>query len=273
MGGLLLGMIGGLIAGGATALGSLTVLIKNNSFEEEKSITKKLELFLGFVFLITALNFNWPLFLEDMARAPLYNSNDLWNFVLAFLAGVFYVLLSHKLVDGMFDEPTPFLERREQSATSQLMIILIKCLPIGFATGATMNIAHPGLSYSLMAGIVVHSLFVGVMCAYNFMNLGIDPLLTFVGSLFIAAATIVASGLGGHISGSGVKFVPFVLIFSSGAMISTKIYESLKSIKKAIKASMKFETRNYNWGKYILNPTLVSGIIVTLGIIIWKELL
>jgi zinc transporter ZupT len=257
MGGLSLGLIGGFIAGCAMALGALSILLNKKTniavavnSDEEKSIEGKFEFFLAFLFAATAISF-------IKHPQPHYVA---WSLMAAFFAGTVCFLFTHSFMNQAFSDNFALPKKGEKSAIFILIMIFLKNIPEGLAAGAIMNIDHSGLSYSLMSIIGLHALFVGVVCAYSFLTLGLDPALSFVGVLFLALVESVAGAVGGFLSQEMLSLLPLIIAFAGGALLSVKLRSVLLS-------------KHIKHNKIFRNPSLVSGMIVMLIFIIWKELL
>ncbi len=240
MGGLFSGLLGGIFIGAATIIGALTIIFQDSLIDEENFIERRLELFLGFVLLLTAFNFISPT----------------WDITFSFVSGMFFILFSKRFIERTNDLNFSFHKREENRVALLLFLILIKNIPEGLAAGAAMNISHAGLSYSLLSIIILNSLFQGGMAAVCFRALGLDPILSTVGAMFIAIVGLGSSAFGGYMSKGNLQLISNILAFSGGAMMSRNVQEALSKVK--VKS---------------VNPTLVSGVVVTLILIIWKELL
>lgn len=244
MGGLFSGLIGGVFIGAATILGALTIIFHNQFIDEENFFEKTFEIFLGLIFLLTATNLISP------TR----------NLAFSFTCGLFFIFFSKKFIQRASDHNFAFYEKEEQRISLLLLLIFLKNIPLGLASGVSMNIANTGLSYSLLVVIGVNALLQGAVAAVCFKGLGLDPVLSFVGAMFIATVSLAASAVGGYMSKESLEIISNTLAFSGGALMSREIQNVLSKVKVRDR-------------RFIVNPTLASGVVVTLILIIWKELL
>ncbi len=259
MGGLFSGLIGGLIFGGATIVGSVAMLFFDQSFEHENKIEKKLEYLLGFLLVFIVLIFITPVF-EKFYQFSFSKNYELWSLVIAFLVGTLFISLATRFVEEMADTNISFKIYDEKKATILLLLTIVKTIPSGLASGAAINIGHQGLSFSIVTGIGMHALFQGAVAALCFMQLGIDPVLTMIGSLFFAFIGLAASAVGGFLGYQNLNFIPIIFSFVAGTLITPKVQEIFRKIEQ-------------KEGRWKLNPNFVSGVIVTVIFIVWKELL
>ncbi|MGZ3787017.1 MAG: hypothetical protein ACXVLQ_00760 [Bacteriovorax sp.] len=258
MGGLISGLLGGGIISGSMVFGSLLALMQSSSSREEEFIEGKMELVLSMAFFATALSFIHPAF-EAIYRGSFSGNSEMWSLMLVLVLAVFIVSLSRHFISKSVVSAAALNSDTEQLAATTLLFITLKNIPGGLIAGASMNIAHTGLSYSLMTGIAMHSLLKGMIAAQCFLLLGLDSALAFVGVMFISLIGFVAGVLGGYMSKEVLGLMPFLMAFASGTMLEATVHQ--------ISNKIKIESR-----RRLLNPSLVSGIIVTLLFILWRGL-
>lgn len=254
MSALLLGLMGGAVAGGTSVLGALTAVVQNQTLvSDEKSIERKLGIVLGSLFMLVAFSYLNPT-LEKMYHGGLASDYELWSVVAAFVAGLLLMLLfTEFLQDGVAGE-----QAKQENVTS-VLLILIKNVPAGMAAGAAMNISHAGLCYSILSFIGIHQLFQGIVVALGFTKLGLEAELTIVGSLFIGLTAVISGIFGSVMSQQYFTLMPVMMAFAGGSLMSEPV-------------SRWIEKRKNNPGKLKFNPGLFSGTIMALLFIIWKEL-
>lgn len=254
MNGLLLGIIGGAAAGGTSVLGALTAIFQRNvKIHEERLIEYRMGIIVGFLFMLTAFSYLNPV-LEKLYHGGLASDYELWSVVAAFVAGLLMMLLYSEFMQDSLAEN----DKVRKENILLLLVILLKNIPEGMAAGAAMNIAHSGISYSLLGFIGMHQLFQGVVAAICLKNLGLENELALVGSMFIGFVAVIAGIFGSVMSQQYFMLMPVMMALAGGAMVSMPI---LRSIEK-LKASQR---------KLELNPGVFSGLIVMLIFIIWKE--
>lgn len=251
MSGLILGLIGGAIAGGTSVLGALTAIFqKKIKFQEEMIIERRLGVVLGFLFMLTAFSYLNPT-LDKLYHGGFAADYELWSVVAAFVSGLLLVLLLSEFIQDSIAQPNNI-------HIMILLLTLIKNIPEGIAAGAAMNIGHSGISYSLLCFIGLHQLFQGVVAAMCLLSLGLESELAFVGSLFLGFVAVVASIIGSVMGQEYFRLMPVIAAFAGGAMISAPVSHFIKKIQNSNK-------------RFELNPGLFSGMIVMLIFIIWKE--
>lgn len=256
MNGLILGIIGGAIAGGTSVLGALTAILQGHSKSEladEKLIERRIGIVLGLLFLLTAFSYINPT-LDKLYHGEFARDYELWSVIAAFIGGALMMLLHSEFMHD-------FLSDQDKSKKENIMLllnVLLKNVPAGMAAGAAMNIVHSGISYSLLGLIGMHQLFQGVVAAISLSGLGLEKELSFVGSLFIGFVAIVAGIFGSVMSQQYASIMPVVMALAGGAMISVPLLRIVEKMKTTQR-------------KFVLNPGVLSGMIVMLIFIIWKE--
>lgn len=255
MSALLLGLMGGAVAGGTGVLGALTAVVQSHTLvTDEKSIERKLGILLGALFMLVAFSYLNPT-LEKMYHGGFASDYEQWSVVAAFVSGLLLMLLfTEFLQEGVAGE------RAKQENVMSILLILLKNLPIGIAAGAAMNINHSGLSYSILSFIGIHQLFQGIVAALGLSKLGLEAELTIVGSMFIGFVAVISGIFGSVMSQQYFTLMPVMMAFAGGRLMSGPVSRTIEKMKNGPR-------------KIELNPGLFSGMIATLLFIIWKELI
>lgn len=254
MSALLMGLMGGAVAGVTSVLGALTAVVQNQKLvADEKSIERKLGIVLGLLFMLVAFSYLNPT-LEKMYHGGFASDYELWSVVAAFISGLLLMLLFTEILqEGVAGE------RAKQESVMAILLILMKNIPAGMAAGAAMNINHQGLSYSLLSFIGIHQLFQGIVVALGLTRLGLEAELTIVGAMFIGFVALISGISGSVMSHHYFTLMPVLMAFAGGSMMSAPVSRLIEKIKNSPR-------------KIELNPGLFSGMIFTLLFIIWKEL-
>lgn len=239
MGGLNLGFTGGAIVCGATAIGAFSVFFGK---ELENPFAKlKLDFFIGLLLVATA--FSNP--------SPLH--------FLSFLLGILFMKSSRMIIENIFIKGMA-LSEEQQKAVFIILLLMLKNIPEGIAAGATMNISHAGLGNSLLSAIVIQDLMDGTAAGLCFLSLGLSPVLAFGAATATGLIEFFSAVFGAIMSKEITELLMIFFAFSGGAMMSS-IME--KAFIKAREESLKI----------LLKPSFVSGMVVMLVFIFWKELL
>ncbi|MFA6238306.1 MAG: hypothetical protein WC635_13315 [Bacteriovorax sp.] len=239
MGGLFLGLIGGMIAGGATTVGALPILFKNKY--QNPLLKMKLDFFIGLLLTTTALN------------------NISLSVVISIILGIIFVKSSKLMIDNIFMESIA-LNPSDKKSVFIILLLILKNIPEGMAAGASLSLSHTGLGHSILSAIVIQDLFDGLTAALCFLSLGLSPLFAFAGAVGTGIVEFFSGIFGGYMGHEIAELLPLIIAFAGGAMISSAIEEVLIKAKDESK-------------KIVSNPHFVSGMIVMLILIIWKELL
>jgi zinc transporter ZupT len=260
MNGLILGLIGGAIAGGTSVLGSLTAIFQNNfKIQDEKLIERRLGIIIGLLFMLTAFSYLNPT-LDKLYHGGFAADYELWSVVAAFVCGLLLVLLASEFIQDSLAEPKAESIPFRNDHILFLLLILVKNIPEGIAAGAAMNIGHAGISYSLLCFIGLHQLFQGVVAAMCLLSLGLDAELAFVGSLFLGFVAVISGIIGSVTSLEYFRLMPVLSAFAGGAMMSSPVLQFIQSIQRS---------KNH---RLVLNPGVLNGLIIMLVFIIWKEI-
>lgn len=238
MSGLLIGIIGGAIAGGATSIGAFLIFFQKNLHQFYKF---KLDFCVGVLFILSAL------------------TTFSWEIIPAFLAGMLFIKASRLLIENVFMSWVS-VTHIEYKAVTTILFIVFKNMAEGLAAGAALNFNHQGISQSLLSAIVLQNLLDGLMVAINLCILEVSLLTAFLGAAASGLLEFFSAIVGGYFSKEFSRFLPLVMSFSSGAMMFLVLEEMGK---KAFIFS-----KNLLW-----NPKLVNGLVILFIVIIWRELL
>lgn len=217
----MLGTLGGLASGSATALGTLLFLIptwRGRRIDHLISIEFALGMMLAasvFSLLLPSLHDTWT-------------SDDLQKFVFALFSIVLGFLFISKLGKILSD----FTRFRGEHQRPVLFIVamMLHNLPEGVAPGAAL--AGMGLDQSLpiLGAIALQNLPEGFTTALAFMALGASPGMAALGSFASGGVELVGGMIGGALVGMVDGVLPYLLGFAGGAMITVSVRESWEQL-------------------------------------------
>lgn len=253
MNGIMMGILGGAVAGGSMAFGAISTIFQPQKISLEFNSMEKIFNFVlcGF-FLAASFSYLNPT-LEKNFHGGLTHNYELWSVVAGATAGLLLMLLFIELVHERVAK-----ESSNHESIEKILMLMMHNFPAGMIAGVAMSIHHAGISYSLLCFIGLHQLFLGTLGARNLLSIGLEAELSLVGSLFISSIALISAILGTVLSQKYVTLLPVMLAFAGGCYIGIPANELIEKMKNS---SRKIE----------LNPGLFSGMIVTLIFIIWKE--
>lgn len=210
MGGLHLGILGGLITSGVTAIGALPVLLKQQI--DFKDINYKYEFFIGLLLAVSVFH--------QLSQA----------LVLAFFLGAIFIQASKSFIEKIV-MPGIYLSAVKRQAVLLILLLLLKNIPEGLAAGAAMSMSHSGLGNSLLMIILIQDLLDGLFIGLCFLSLGLSPFYAFLGALGSGGVESISALLGGYSGREFSAMVPLLMAFSAGAMVNNAVMELFSKIK------------------------------------------
>lgn len=228
MGGLHLGILGGLITSGVTAIGALPILLKQRI--DFKDIFYKYEFFIGLLLAVSVYN--------QFSQA----------LVMAFFLGVAFIQASKSFIEKII-MPGIYLNEVKRQAVFLILFLLLKNIPEGLAAGAAMSMPHSGLGNSLLMVILIQDLVDGLAIGLCFLSLGLSPFYAFLGALGSGGVEAFSALLGGYSGREFSLMVPLLMAFSAGAMVNNLLMEFLSKIKISLlreKAKIYLDARFVN---------------------------
>lgn len=220
MSGLILGLIGGLVAAAATVLGATPFLVKNQKLIDSlKRIN--MDFMIGVMLFSSALSLIYPA----------YNrSGEYFEVTLALILGVIFIRLIAILAERVFRD-------REKSINSKTLIFIIAMmahnLPEGLAAGASMAMETTEHGYSLLSAITFQNIPEGLTTALSFISMGLSPVKAFAANFFTALIELSGGMIGGYLSVQIEGALPSLMAFAGGAMANVTIIEMVQRVKES----------------------------------------
>lgn len=242
MSGLFLGYIGGAVAGGATILGALPVVLLKDFSSTIHSLLPplRLDFFIGLLLLVTAL----------LSQSSVQEQR--WFLLIFFVFGILFFKAAKNFIETTLMK-TIALEAKEEKTVYFIFLMMLKNFSEGLAAGSLMSLGNEAISHTLISVILLQNVFDGIATAAAFVTLGFTPA-TALGAVLATASIEFFAGLfGGFFSVEIAPLLPLILAFTGGAMMG---------------ATIEFMWAKLRESEILLRPSLVSSMIVLLIFII-----
>lgn len=225
MSGLELGFIGGGISALATTIGAVLILVRNSKLG--KYLEKiNMDFVIGLMLSAAAFSLILPAFKSTLISD--HNAINLLSILCSLIAGVLFIQLAGKFVDGAFKSKAAFKENKR--AFLFVVAMMVHNLPEGLASGSSMTL--PGAQgYSLVSAIAFQNFPEGFTTALSFITLGLSPMVAFLGTLMTAFVELAGGLVGGYLSTKIEGVLPLFMAFAGGAMMNVVVVELLEKIK------------------------------------------
>lgn len=238
--GLILGILGGAVAGAAVVVGIALAFTISDQFKHyEKGMGWRVEVILSLFFLLAAFS----------SYHPTAEKSFLWEILAAFLAGMVLMIFSSEFLRDLVAEKT----------TYDLLMICFRSLLIGVLAGTLMHISHPGTSYTLLGAVGIYQLFSGVAMAFHLLSLGLGMEIALIVSIFVGFLTIIAAIFGSVMTQQFSMIMPVLVSLVAGSMVSRPLLQYLEDAQS-------------NQRKIKLSHNYFSGMMILLIFVIWREL-
>lgn len=245
MSGIIKGLIGGSVAGIATAVGSLPLFSKN-SYIQAILNKIKFDFFLGLMLTATFLGLLVPAFKETHIHSPKI-------IFLSMMGGVSFVLVTKKIFAYYFQKMESKKSADEFRAIIFVMAIIIQNIPEGLAAGASMTMSNTVSAISLLSVIAIQDLTEGITTGLSLFSLGLTKRQAFLGVVFTGVIEAFFGVIGGHLSSTILGIMPIIMAFAGGAMLAVTLTEVIEKIK-----STHF--------RFLYNSNFISGIVMMVAI-------
>lgn len=244
MSGLLLGLIGGAIAGGSAMMVSLPLF-----FSQSSSIIPSID----------SLKKHKFDFLIGLLMTIVIFMNPHWELFIALVCGFLFISFSQWFLENILLESIS-VSWDEQKAITHVLMTFLKNIPLGLAAGTALCFSHLEVGYSLLSFVVLLNVLDAMVIVLILRKIELSSFLILSALVACAFIELTAGMVGGYLSKEIAECLPLILSFVSGALMSKEISKILKKAKVIQE-------------KILYNPRLVSGMVVMLIFIIWKELL
>lgn len=245
MTGLFLGFMGGMIAGGATIIGSLPLF---SSLDFIQILLKKIkfDFFLGLMLTAAFLGLLIPAFKDS-------SSNSIPLIITSMIIGILFVLISKLFFEKIMRNNKNTIFKNNTRPIIFVVAIIIQNIPEGLAAGASMTMNNFTQMISLIGIIALQDLTEGMTTGLSLFSLGLTKKQAFLGVLITGLIEAFFGVIGGYLSTTILGILPLIMAFAGGAMLCVTLSEVLEKIK---------ETEF----KFLFNTNFLSGIIFMLAL-------
>ena len=244
MDGLLLGLIGGSVSGLSTTIGAVPILMKNSKIG--KFLSKiNMDFVIGLMLSAAAFSLIWPAYHQVYAD----NSNNERNvqFLIisaALLGGIAFIKCAGILIEYVMRNNENMLKNKKSFLF--IMAMMVHNFPEGLASGAAMTLpGNEGIS--LLGAIAFQNIPEGFATALSFITLGVNPWMSFLGTVITGLVELGGGVIGGYLSQQVHGLLPVLMAFAGGAMMSVVLSEMTEKLKG----------QNFN---FLVRPSFLSGV-------------
>jgi ZIP family zinc transporter len=228
MDGLLLGLIGGGVSGLATTLGGVPILLNDSKIGRFlKNIN--MDFVIGLMLSAAAFSLIWPAYEKVYSKIDL-DERKFQFFVIstALFGGILFIKSAGKLIEHFLRNSENI--RKNKKALLFVIAMMVHNFPEGLASGAAMTL--PGKEgLSLLGAIAIQNVPEGFTTALSFITLGVNPLMSFLGTVVTGLVELFGGIIGGYMSTKIEGVLPLLMAFAGGAMMSVVLTELAEKLK------------------------------------------
>ena len=248
MNGLILGLIGGGVSGLSTTIGAVPILMKNSKIGNFLN-NINMDFVIGLMLSAAALSLIWPAYHKVYGLSSI-DDRSLQFFIIsaALIGGIIFIKGAGKLIEMMLKNNESLLKNKK----SFLFIIamMIHNFPEGVASGAAMTMTgNEGVS--LLGAIAIQNIPEGFATALSFITLGVNPWMSFLGTVITGLVELFGGLIGGYLSQRINGLLPILMAFAGGAMMSVVLTEM----------SEKLKVQSFS---FLIRPSFLSGVILVI---------
>ena len=248
MSGLILGIIGGGVSGLSTTIGAVPILMKNSNIGNFLN-NIKMDFVIGLMLSAAAFSLIWPAYYKVYALHSI-DDRRLQFFIIstALISGIVFIKGAGKLIEIFWKNNKVLLKNKK----SFLFVIamMVHNFPEGLASGAAMTMnGNEGIS--LLGAIAIQNIPEGFATALSFITLGLNPWMSFLGTVVTGLVEIVGGLVGGYMSQRINGLLPILMAFAGGAMMSVVLTEM----------SEKLKVQSFS---FLVRPSFLSGVFLVI---------